>query len=327
MRTFTYERPRDVETALAAANGDTAFLGGGTNLVDLMRLEVVRPAGLIDINHLGLDGITETDDGGLRIGAGVRNSDLAAAPAVRRRYPAVSRALLAGATGQLRNLATTGGNLLQRTRCPYFQQVDKPCNKRAPGSGCSARDGDHRELAILGHSPACIATHPGDLSVALAVYDAEVELASARGHRTVPLVDFHRLPGDEPERDTVLEPGELITAVTLPSRPAGERCAFRKVRERASFAFALASVAVTLELADRRVRRARIALGAVAAKPWRARLAEEALTGTAVTAETVGAAIDRELAAAQPLPENEFKVPLVRRLVVRTLLDLAEGTR
>lgn len=323
MRPLRYERPRDVDAALTAISAaDAVFLGGGTNLVDLMRLGVARPAALVDVTHLGLDTISSSG-GVLRIGAGVRNSDLAADPEIRARYPVLARAVLAGASGQIRNMATTAGNLLQRTRCLYFQQVDKPCNKREPGSGCPAREGEHRDLAILGGSSACIATHPSDLAVALAALDAELEIRGPEGTRTIALTDLYRLPGQTPERDTVLERTQLITAVLVPALAPGTRSSYAKVRDRASYAFAVAAVAASLRVQDDRVREVRIALGAVAPVPWRARRAEERLLGREPTAANVTAAIEAELAAAEPLRENAFKVTLTRRLAVRTLLELA----
>jgi xanthine dehydrogenase YagS FAD-binding subunit len=282
------------------------------------------PERLVDVSRLALDRIEETASGGLLIGAAVRNSDLAASRAVRERYPLLALALLSGASGQLRNVATTGGNLLQRTRCAYFQDVSKPCNKRRPGSGCPAREGDHRNLAILGHSEACVATHPSDMAVALAAIGAEVHVTGPDGERTIPIPGLHRLPGDEPQRDTVLEPGELITALELEPLPAGlaARSAYRKVRDRASFSFAVVSVAVAVEVVDGTVRDCRVALGAVAHGPWRAWRAEESLRGAPATEASFAAAADAELAQAQPLRDNAFKVPLARNLLVTTLADL-----
>jgi len=326
MNPFRYERASDAPGAVAllakAPNG--VFLAGGTNLVDHMRLGVRQPDLLIDISHLPYDRVEPLPDGGIRIGAMVRNSDLAADRTIRTRYPLLAQALLAGASGQLRNLATTGGNLLQRTRCVYFQDVSKPCNKRVPGSGCSAREGYHRELAILGTSEACIATHPSDMAVALAALGASVHVLGPQGERTIPLVDFYRLPGDEPQRDTVLEHGELITAVDLPPLPFATRSHYRKVRDRASYAFALVSVAAALDVADGVVRDVRIALGGVAPVPWRAARAEAVLRGARATEEMFGRAAEAELADAQPLPGNAFKVTLARSTLVRTLLDLTE---
>jgi xanthine dehydrogenase YagS FAD-binding subunit len=323
MRPFTYERAEDAAGAVAAHDGRrTMYLGGGTNLVDLMRLGVERPAHLIDVTRLPHDRIDETESGGLRIGAAVRNSDLAASEPVRRHHPVLASALLQGASGQLRNLATVGGNLLQRTRCPYFQDVTKPCNKRAPGSGCPAREGEHRNLAIVGHSAACVATHPSDMAVALAALGAEVHVDGPGGPRTIPMPGLHRLPGDEPQRDTVLEPAELITAVTLPPPLAAARSGYRKVRERSSFAFALVSVAVVVVVDDGLVRDCRIALGGVAHVPWRAGRAEAALRDAPADEDAFGHAADAELAAAEPLRGNGYKVELARNVLVRTLVEL-----
>jgi xanthine dehydrogenase YagS FAD-binding subunit len=325
VRAFGYERAADAAAAVEAAAGGATYLGGGTNLVDLMKLDVERPDLLIDVTQVTSDRIEPLPDGGVRIGAAVRNSDLAADPRIRQRYPALSQALLSGATYQLRNLATTGGNLMQRTRCVYFQDVTKPCNKRVPGSGCPAREGYHRGLAVLGHSPSCIATQPSDMAVALAAFDAVVRVQGTAGTREVPLTEFHRLPGDEPERDTMLERGELIVAVDLPALPIAARSHYRKVRDRASYAFALVSVAAAIDVVDGVVRDVRIALGGVAHKPWRATRAEAALRGVEPTEAAFGRAADAELALAQPLSANAFKVPLARNTIVRTLLDLVEG--
>ncbi|MFJ2705602.1 FAD binding domain-containing protein [Streptomyces sp. NPDC087428] len=325
MKPFGYLRAGSVAEAVreSAANPGARFLGGGTNLVDLMKLGVESPGLLIDVSRLPLDRVTDTADGGLRIGAAVRNSDLAAHHAVRTRYPALSQALLAGASGQLRNTATTGGNLLQRTRCPYFQDTSKPCNKRRPGSGCPAREGAHRDLAVLGHSAECVATHPSDMAVALAALDATVLLHGPDGERAVPLTDFHRLPGDSPDTDTVLRPDELITDVLLPQLPDGTASRYRKARDRASFAFALASVAAVLHVRDGRIEHAALAFGGLAHRPWRARAAEEILRGAPATDETYETAVDAELAAARPLRDNAFKVTLARRLAVDALAGLA----
>src|SRR4051794_10007525 len=264
MRPFAYERPSDTGSAVAVGVApETMYLGGGTNLVDLMRLGVERPARLVDVTRLG-HGAIEPVEGGLRIGAAVRNSELTTDARVRESYPVLAEAVSAGASGQLRNLATVGGNLLQRTRCPYFQDVTKACNKRRPGSGCPAREGEHRNLAILGHSDACVATHPSDMAVALTALGAEVHVTRPAREGPIAMPGLHRLPGDAPERDTVLEPGELITAVTLPPPLENGVACYRKVRERASFAFALVSVAVLVDARDGRVRDARIALGGVA---------------------------------------------------------------
>ncbi|MGN6379110.1 MAG: FAD binding domain-containing protein [Gaiellales bacterium] len=325
MRPFRYVRATDTVDAVhtMVAEPGAKFLGGGTNLVDLMRLEVETPGVLVDVTHLGFDRVDE-DAGGLRIGAGVRNSDLAADPVVRGRYPLLAEALLAGASGQLRNLATVGGNLMQRTRCMYFQDISKPCNKRLPGSGCPARKGEHRNLAVLGHSEACVATHPSDMAVALCALDATVHVEGPGGTRDIPVVDFHRLPGTQPDRDTVLEPDELIVAVTLPP-PAipADRCRYTKVRERASFSFAIVSLAAALDVPDGVVRDARLALGGVAHKPWRATRAEDALRGATPTAQEFERAADAELEAATPLRDNAYKVGLARQVIVHTLSELA----
>ncbi|MFF9348834.1 FAD binding domain-containing protein [Streptomyces sp. NPDC014734] len=329
MKPFAYLRARTAAEAVreSSAHPGAAFLGGGTNLVDLMKLGAQTPDLLIDISRLPLDEVADTADGGLRIGATVRNSDLAAHPAVRTRYPALSRALLSGASGQLRNTATTGGNLLQRTRCPYFQDVSKPCNKRVPGSGCPAREGAHRDLAVLGHSEHCVATCPSDMAVALSALDATVELHGPDGERTVPAAEFHRLPGDTPDLDTELRPGELITGITLPPLPDGTDSLYRKVRDRASFAFALASVAAVLRVRDGRIAHAALAFGGLAHRPWRARRAEEVLRGAPATEETFVRAADAELAAARPLRDNAFKVDLARSLAVDALSELAADGR
>jgi xanthine dehydrogenase YagS FAD-binding subunit len=326
MNPFRYERASDASTAVAmlAQAPKGAFLGGGTNLVDHLKLGVAQPDLLVDVARLPFDRIELLPDGGVRIGAMVRNSELAADRTIRTRYPILSQALLSGASGQLRNLATTGGNLLQRTRCVYFQDVSKPCNKREPGSGCPAREGYHRNLAILGASEACIATHPSDMAVALVALDAVVRVLGPYGERTIPLTSFHRLPGDDPQRDTVLEHGELITAVDLPPIPFATRSHYRKVRDRASYAFALVSVAVAIEITDGIVSDVRIAFGGVAHVPWRARKAEAVLRGAPATEEVFRRAADAELADAQPLRDNAFKIPLARNVLVRTLLDLIQ---
>jgi xanthine dehydrogenase YagS FAD-binding subunit len=323
VRPFAYERATDPAAAIAAAGDGARFLAGGTNLVDLMRLGVERPSRLVDVTRLGLDEIAEEAGGALRVGATVRNSDLAVHPLVRERHPVLAEALLAGASGQIRNLATVGGNLLQRTRCPYFQDVSKPCNKRRLGDGCPAREGDHRNLAIIGHSPACVATHPSDMAVALTALGAEVRVEGPAGARAIPMPGLHRLPGDDPTRDTVLDPGELITAVVLPPALRGGRGRYRKVRERASFEFALVSVAAVLAVEDHRVRDCRIALGGVAHAPWRAGWAESVLRGGPATEDAFLAAADAELERAEPLRDNAYKVPLARNLIVRTLAELA----
>ncbi|MCX4825526.1 xanthine dehydrogenase family protein subunit M [Streptomyces sp. NBC_01142] len=325
MKPFAYLRAADaVEAVEAFARHPGAhYLAGGTNLVDLMKLGVTSPDLLIDISRLPLDAIDDTPAGGLRIGAAVRNSDLAAHPTVRTRYPALSQALLAGASGQLRNTASTGGNLLQRTRCTYFQDISKACNKRSPGSGCPAREGVHRDLAVLGHSEQCVATHPSDMAVALAALDATVHLFGQDGARALAVTEFHRLPGDHPDRDTVIRPGELITGVELPPGPAGARSAYRKARDRTSYAFALVSVAAVLDVADGHVRHATLAFGGLAHRPWRARAAEQVLRGAPATRAAFARAADAELDAAMPLRDNAFKVPLARNLAVSVLSGLA----
>ncbi|MFI0539687.1 FAD binding domain-containing protein [Streptomyces sp. WSLK1-3] len=326
MREFAYDRALDVSGALALldADPDARFLGGGTNLVDLMKTGVERPTRLVDVRELPLDGIEVTADSGLRIGATVTNSDLAAHPEVRRHYPALAQAVLAGASGQLRNMATVGGNLLQRTRCGYFTDVTKPCNRRVPGSGCPAIEGEHHNHAILGASEHCVAVHPSDMGVALTAFDAVVSYETADGPGALPLADFYLPVGDTPHRETALPPGALITGVTLPPAPVAARSRYRKVRERASYAFAIGSVAAALEVRDGVVRDVRLAFGAVASRPWRATAAEHVLTGAPADAETFAAAADAELAAAKPLPHNAYKVTLMRNLVVAVLSELTE---
>lgn len=326
MREFRYERAADPAAAVAllAGSPDGAFLAGGTNLVDLMKLGVAAPYLLVDVRQLTSTEVGDLPDGGLRIGAAVPNADLAADRRVRQRYPVLAQALLAGASGQLRNRATTGGNLLQRTRCGYFTDVTRPCNKRAPGSGCGALEGAHRNHAILGQTldgpGTCVATHPSDMAVALLALDAVVLVLGPDGERRVPLAELHRLPGGDPSRDTTLRHGELITAVDLP--PLGFPSRYRKARDRASYAFALVSVAAALRVEDGVVADVRLALGGVAHRPWRASAAEQALLGEPATEEAFAAAADAELAAATPLRDNAFKVPLARNLVVRTLLEV-----
>lgn len=326
MRPFTFERAADVDAAVTArdATGESAYLGGGTNLVDLMRLGVERPAHLVDVTRLGLDQVEPQGDGGVRIGAGVRNSDLAADPTVRERHPLLSQALLAGASGQLRNVATVGGNLLQRTRCAYFQDTTKACNKRDPGSGCPATDGEHRNLAILGHSPSCVATHPSDMAVAMQALGAVVHVVGRDGARDVPMPGLHRLPGDAPEHDTVLEPSDLIVGVTLPPPLPGARSRYLKVRERASYAFALVSVGVVVAVDDAVVVDSRIAVGGVAHAPWRATRAEDALRGAPATREAFLRAATAELDQARPLRDNGYKVPLATNLIVRALEEACD---
>lgn len=325
MNPFAYQRADDAASAVAAVAGDpeAMFLGGGTNLVDHMRLGIAKPDRLVDVTRLPFDRIAAIPGGGVRIGANVRNSDLAADRMIRARYPVLSQALLSGASGQLRNLATTGGNLLQRTRCVYFQDVTTPCNKREPGTGCSAIGGYTRYHAILGASDQCIAVHPSDMAVAMAALDATVIVLGRGGERRIPVIDFHRLPGDAPDKDTVLQHGELITAVELPALPFAMHSTYRKVRDRASFAFALVSVAAALDVDAGKVRNVRIALGGVAHKPWRASRAEAALGGRPATIEQFERAADAELAAAQPQEGNAFKVKMARNTLVAVLRDLA----
>jgi xanthine dehydrogenase YagS FAD-binding subunit len=327
MREFAYARPERAEDAVRlVAAGDASYLAGGTNLVDLMKLGVARPGLLVDTAALGLDFVTELPDGGLRIGAGTRNSDLAASPLVRRGYPVLAQAILSGASGQLRNLATVGGNLLQRTRCSYFQDVSKPCNKRRPGSGCPARTGEHHNLAILGASEHCIATHPSDMAVALSALDAVIHVQDSAGRRETPLADFYLLPGDRPDRETVLSQGALITAVDLPPLPFARRSVYRKVRERASYAFAIGSIAAAIDVAGGIVRDVRLSFGALAPVPWRARLAEEALRGQPVSPEAFREAAARELAAATPLRDNAYKIDVITAATVQALSGLSGVT-
>lgn len=330
MKPFHYIRPERADAAVAAvaADPDASYIGGGTNLVDHMKLGIAEPTRLVDVRDVLSDRIEEQPDGGLRVGAAVANSDLAAHPLVRERYPVLSQALLAGASGQLRNAATTGGNLLQRTRCVYFQNPGMPCNKREPGTGCSAIGGYGRYNAVLGASEHCVATHPSDMAVALTALGARVRVLGPAGERAVDLPGLHRLPGQAPERDTVLERGDLITEVELPHLPLAARSAYRKVRDRASYAFALVSVAAALEVADGTVVDARLALGGVAHAPWRAERAEEALRGGPASEEAFRAAARAELEDASTGPENAFKVPMAVNTLVATLRRLtAEESR
>jgi xanthine dehydrogenase YagS FAD-binding subunit len=335
VKPFAYAHPGDVAEAVrnVAAERNAVFLAGGTNLVDHLRLGIARPDLVVDVRTLTSRAISDLEDGGLRLGAASTNSEVAADRRVRERYPVLAQALLAGATGQLRNMATTGGNPLQRTRCVYFTDVTTPCNKREPGSGCTAVGGYTRYHAVLGVPAAlpdptapdtCIATHPSDMAVALAALDATVQVLGPAGARTIPFAELHRLPGDDPSRDTTLAHGELITAIDLPALPAGTRSAYRKVRDRASYAFALVSVAAVVSGED-----VRLALGGVAHRPWRATRAEELLRGRPLTADAVRAAMEAEMAAAQPQPGigggNGFKIPLAVRTVVATLRDLLEA--
>jgi xanthine dehydrogenase YagS FAD-binding subunit len=326
---FQFSRATNVADAVRqiAASPGAKFVAGGTNLVDLMKMDVEKPTRLIDVTRLPLDKVEETAGGGLRIGALVRNTDLAYHPVVERRYPVLSSALLAGASQQLRNMASVGGNLLQRTRCAYFYDVATPCNKREPGSGCSAIGGVNRMNAILGTSEACIAVHPSDMCVALAVLEAKVRVTGPRGEREIPFADFHRLPGDSPQRDTNLGADELITAVELPPRGFAANYTYLKIRDRLSYAFALVSVAVGLELDGGNIREARFALGGVAHKPWRKAEAEAALRGKAAADEAAFAqAADLVLRDARGFGHNTFKIDLARRTIVRALSQAARGT-
>ena len=328
MINFQYSRAGNVADAVSqmAASPGAKFVAGGTNLVDLMKMDVERPVKLIDVTRLPLDKVEETTTGGLRIGALVRNSDLAYHPLVERRYPVLSSALLAGASQQLRNMASVGGNLLQRTRCAYFYDIATPCNKREPGSGCSAIGGLNRMNAILGTSDACIAVHPSDMCVALAVLETKVRVTGPRGEREIPFADFHRLPGDAPQRDTNLGADELITSIELPPRGFAANHTYLKIRDRLSYAFALVSVAVGLELEGGNIREARFALGGVAHKPWRKTEAEAALRGKAANEAAFTQAADLVLRDAKGFGHNTFKIDLARRAVVRALSQAARGT-
>jgi xanthine dehydrogenase YagS FAD-binding subunit len=328
MINFQYTRASDIADAIRQIEADptSKFIAGGTNLLDLMKDDIEQPSRLIDISRLPLRSIDATDDGGLRIGALVPNSDLAWHPLIEQRYPLLSRAILAGASQQLRNMASTGGNLLQRTRCSYFYDTATPCNKRAPGSGCSAIEGLNRSHAILGTSDACIATHPSDMCVALAALDARVRVAGPAGERSIAITDFHRLPGDTPQRDTNLVPNEIVTAVDLPARGFASNYTYLKIRDRHSYAFALVSVAVALEMDGDRIRRARLALGGVAHKPWRDQSAEAALEGQAADPAVFARAAELALRDARGFGHNTFKIDLARRAIIRALTQAARGT-
>jgi xanthine dehydrogenase YagS FAD-binding subunit len=325
VKEFAYQRATRVSEALTlvAEHDGAKYLGGGTNLVDLMKNGVEEPTRLVDVRNLPLYGVQQAADGGLVIGATTTNSDAAAHPDVRRRYPALSQAVLAGASGQLRNMATVGGNLLQRTRCAYFADTSQPCNKRVAGSGCAAITGANHNHAILDWSQSCVATNSSDMAVAMMAFDAGVRYETLSGVREIPLSEFYLPVGDTPHRETALPPGALITAVTLPRSTVAARSQYRKVRERASYAFATVSIAAALEVHKRRVRDVRIALGGVASRPWRARIAEAALRDGPATAEKFRAAADAELAAAKPLHDNGYKVTLTRNLIEAVLTDLA----
>jgi xanthine dehydrogenase YagS FAD-binding subunit len=324
---FEYARTSNVTDAVSqiAASPGAKFIAGGTNLVDLMKMHVERPTKLIDISKLPLDKIEETR-GGLRIGALVRNTDLAYHPLVEKRYPMLSSAIMAGASQQLRNMASVGGNLLQRTRCAYFYDLATACNKREPGAGCAAIDGHNRMNAILGTSDACIAVHPSDMCVALAVLEASVHVTGPRGDRVIALTDFHRLPGDTPQRDTNLEADELITAVEVPAQGFAANYTYLKIRDRLSYAFALVSVAVGLELDGSKIKEARFALGGVAHKPWRNGAAEASLSGQSASEATFAKAAEIVLRDAKGFGHNTFKIDLARRAIVRALWQAARGT-
>ncbi|MEB0044568.1 MULTISPECIES: xanthine dehydrogenase family protein subunit M [unclassified Pseudomonas] len=325
MNPFQYSKPDSIQDAVHLAGPASRFIAGGTNLLDLMKENLTRPEHLIDITGLPLGDVTETDAGGLMIGALVSNADLAWHPLIEQRYPLLSQAILAGASAQLRNMASTGGNLLQRTRCYYFYDANVPCNKREPGSGCPARDGLNRIHAIFGASAQCVATHPSDLCVALAALEARVHVQGRSGARIIDFADFHRLPGDAPERDNQLADDELITAIELPAAGFAAHSHYLKIRDRASYAFALISVAAALEMDGPVIHQARLVLGGVAHKPWRDTAAENALIGKTISHDTFSAAADALLKDAQPLEHNAFKVKLARRAIVRALTDAARG--
>jgi xanthine dehydrogenase YagS FAD-binding subunit len=325
MNPFQYSKPDSVQDAVHLAGPASRFIAGGTNLLDLMKENVTRPEHLIDITGLPLREVAETADGGVLIGALVNNADLAWHPLIEQRYPLLSQAILAGASPQLRNMASTGGNLLQRTRCYYFYDASVPCNKREPGSGCPAREGLNRIHAILGASAQCVATHPSDMCVALAALEAVVHVQGRGGARTIAFADFHRLPGDTPERDNQLADDELITAIELPAAGFANHSHYLKVRDRASYAFALVSVAAALNMSGPIIRQARLVLGGVAHKPWRDQGVEDWLVGKAPSRETFSTAADALLQNAKPLEHNAFKIKLAHRAIVRALGDAAQG--
>ena len=324
MLNFTYSQAMTDNDAIAGHDAQTQYLAGGTSLIDLMKLHVENPPRLIDINPLPLNKVETQPDGSVRIGAMVRNSDLAYHETIQKSYPVLSSAILQGASAQLRNMASTGGNLLQRTRCYYFRDTAMPCNKREPGSGCSAIEGFNRIHAILGTSKACIATHPSDMCVALAALDATVQVKGPKGERTISFTDFHRLPGDAPQKDTNLEPGELITYITLPALPFAARSHYLKVRDRASYAFALVSVASALDVQGGVIKQARIALGGVAHKPWRAEHAEKLLVGKPANEAAFQMAAAEAVRGARTFKYNAFKVELAKRAIVRCLTTVGE---
>ncbi len=332
MELFQLSRANSVSEAIAAGAASTTaqqgaevrLLAGGTTLLDLMKLNVERPARVIDISRLPLDTVEDMQDGGVKIGATVRNADLAVHPLIRERYAVLSQALLAGASAQLRNMATTGGNLLQRTRCVYFRDTAMPCNKRDPGSGCAALNGFNRTLAVLGVSDACIASNPSDMNVALTALDATIHVEGSTGRRSIAIDDFYLLPGETPQRETVLEPGDLITHVTLPPAPPGARSLYVKLRDRASYEFALASAAVVVKVVDGRIAHARVALGGVGTKPWHSPEAEAVLMGGTPDMATFQRAADAALAGAKPRSQNAFKVELARRGLVHALTQVTQ---
>ena len=327
MHTFEFSRPADLTTAIAGASqaktaqqgADVRFIAGGTTLIDLMKLNVETPNRLLDVNRLPLDRIEATSDGGLKIGATVRNSDLAHHPVVQRDYSVLSQAILSGASAQLRNMATTAGNLLQRTRCVYFRDTAMPCNKREPGTGCPAITGSNRMLAILGTSEHCIATNPSDMCVAMAALEATIHVQGQKGPRAIPIGDFHLLPGNTPNRETVLEPGDLITHVTLPRPIAGSKQVYLKLRDRASYEFALASAAIVMTIAGGKVKFARVALGGVGTKPWRSPEAEAALMGKPADTANLRKAAEAAMRGAKPQSENKFKIELAKRCLTHAL--------
>jgi xanthine dehydrogenase YagS FAD-binding subunit len=327
MRPFSYARVADADAAIATVRerADSAFLAGGTTAVDLVRQNVLRPGLLVDINDLPLSGIEDLPDGGLRIGALARMSDVAAAPGVSERFPVIAQALLLGASAQLRNMASMGGNLCQRVRCSYFRDPASPCNKRDPGTGCAALEGFNRGHAILGTSDKCIATHPSDVAVALVALDAVVHTRGPAGERAIGIDDFFLLPGDTPEREHPFEHGELITAIEVPATPVARRSVYLKFRDRESYEFALASVAAAVRIEDGTVAQVRLALGGVGTKPWRARRAEASLLGQPATGASFAEAARQELASARPRPLNSFKVELAQRAIVRALATLTDG--
>ncbi len=332
MKTFQLTRPNDHSQAIAAAaktqtaqqGAEIRFIAGGTTLIDLMKLNVEQPQSLVDLNRLPLDKIEPTPDGGLTIGATVRNSELAWHPLVRKNYQVLSEAILSGATVQIRNMATTAGNLLQRTRCMYFRDTATPCNKREPGSGCAAITGVNRSLALLGTSEHCIATNPSDMNVALTALEATIHIRGPKGERSVPIADFHLLPGNTPQRETVLEPGDLITHVTLPPPAAGNRSVYLKLRDRASYEFALVSAAVVITKAQGKITRARVALGGVGTKPWRSPEAETELSGRPPSEAVFRKAAEAALREAKPQSQNGFKVELAKRCLVHALKLVTE---